>query len=62
MIGGLLLFGSLAFVVLIPLIGDNPNDMLSEAGAPMTVRPSTPSPAAPSSRGRPSAWHLGPST
>ena len=62
MIGELLLFGSLAFVALIPLIGDNPIDVRGEAGAPMTVRPSTPSPATPSSRGRPSAWHPGPST
>lgn len=30
MIVELLLFGSLAFILLIPLIGDNPNDVLGE--------------------------------
>lgn len=35
MIGELLLFGSLASVVLIPLIGDNPNDVLGEAAERM---------------------------
>lgn len=30
MIVELLLFGSLAFIVLIPVIGDNPNDVLRE--------------------------------
>lgn len=34
MIGELLLFGSLAFTVLIPVIGDNPNDVLSRRRLP----------------------------